>query len=155
MGIQWQKMRRFEAEAGRAFDAVVAVSERDRGIFQREYGWRNARVIDTAVDIDYFRPSDDAEAADRVVFVGSMDWLPNEDGVVHFVKTVWPHIRRQRPQATFQIVCRNPGPSVRQLETIPGVEVVGTVPDVRPYLAAASVGGCTAKNRWRNTTEDF
>ncbi len=139
MGLQWKKMRRFEGEAGRAFDAVVAVSNRDKEIYEHDYHWPHVKVIDTAVDVDCFHPFDNEETKDRVVFVGSMDWLPNEDGVVDFVKTTWPQILQQRPTATFQIVGRNPSQAVQQLKTTPGVEVVGTVPDVRPYLAGASV----------------
>jgi sugar transferase (PEP-CTERM/EpsH1 system associated) len=139
MRHQWHKMRRFEARAGRQFDAVIAVSQRDRQIFESEYGWDHVQVIDTAVDVDYFKPNGAVEKRDRVVFVGSMDWLPNQDGVEHFVNRIWPEIRRQRPTATFQIVGRNPSPAVRRLERTPGVGVVGAVPDVRPYLAEAAV----------------
>ena len=139
MRHQWRKMRRFEGEAGRRFDAVIAVSRQDRETFEREYGWRHVQVIGTAVDVDSFRPNATAEVPERLVFVGSMDWLPNRDGVAHFVANVWPAIREKRPLATFQIVGRNPSPAVRQLGRVPGVEVVGTVPDTRPYLARAAV----------------
>jgi glycosyltransferase involved in cell wall biosynthesis len=139
MSIQARKMRRFEAEAGRQFDAVVAVSERDRQIFEQDYGWRHVHTIDTAVDVDYFQPRPDSGRADRVVFVGSMDWLPNADGVKRFVRQVWPQIRRGRPEATFQIVGRAPDASVRRLGRMDGVEVTGSVSDVRPFLAEAAV----------------
>src|SRR5262249_25780924 len=107
--------------------------------FAREYGWHHVQAIDTAVDIEYFRPSQNAEKPDHVVFIGSMDWLPNQDGVAFFVQEGWPLIRRVRPQAVFPVVCPRPPWSVRRLERVPGVEVVGTVPDVRPYLAQAAV----------------
>jgi glycosyltransferase involved in cell wall biosynthesis len=139
MRHQWHKMRRFEAAAGRAFDAVIAVSRQDRLAFERDYGWRHVHVVDTAVDTDYFKPNGTPEKSDRVVFVGSLDWLPNEDGVRHFVSAVWPEVRRRRPRATFQIVGRHPSRAVRQLGSVAGVEVVGTVPDVRPYLGEAAV----------------
>lgn len=139
MRHQWCKMRRFEAEAGRQFDAVVAVSPRDRTIYENEYGWRHAQVIDTGVDLDYFSPNGFAEVPDRVLFIGSMDWFPNEDGVRHFVHNIWPEIRKRRPKATFQVVGRNPTSSVKRLGATPGVDIVGTVPDVRPYLSEASV----------------
>ena len=139
MRHQWRKMRRFEAEAGRGFDAIIAVSNQDRRTFQRQYGWDHVHVVDTAVDVDYFQPNGMPEKTDRVVFVGSMDWLPNEDGVRHFVKTIWPEIHRKRPAASFQIVGRNPSSCVSRLVQVMGVEVLGTVTDVRPYLAEAAV----------------
>ena len=139
MALQWRKMQRFEGYAGRQFDTVVAVSHGDREIYERDYGWDNVEVIDTAVNLDYFSPSTDAEQPDRVLFLGSMDWLPNQDGVDHFVSTTWPLIRSARPGAVFQIVGRNPSEAIRQLARTEGVEVLGTVPDVRPFLAEAAV----------------
>jgi glycosyltransferase involved in cell wall biosynthesis len=139
MALQWRRMRRFEAGCGPAFDAVVAVSEQDRQTFAKEYGWQHVQAIDTAVDVDYFRPNGTVEQPDQVVFIGSLDWMPNQGGVAFFVNEVWPLIRRAKPQATFRIVGRNPSRNVRRLERTPGVEVVGTVPDVRPHLAAAAV----------------
>jgi glycosyltransferase involved in cell wall biosynthesis len=139
MGLQWRKMRRFESEAGTWFDAVVAVSQQDRLTFERQYGWKHAAEIDTAVDTEYFHANGVKEEAGRVLFVGSMDWLPNQDGAQHFVKEIWPLIRERHPSAVFQIVGRNPGRSVIRLSAVEGVQVVGTVPDVRPYLAQAAV----------------
>jgi glycosyltransferase involved in cell wall biosynthesis len=139
MALQAQRMRRFEEACGRHFDTIIAVSEQDRQKFAREYGWQHVQAIDTAVDVDYFRSNGTPEKADHIVFVGSLDWLPNQDGAVFFAERVWPLIRRVRPQAVFQIVGRNPPRSVRRLENVEGIDVVGTVPDVRPYVAGAAV----------------
>ena len=139
MHLQYRKMRRFEAKAGRDFDAVVAVSDRDKQTFQADYGWDHVHTIDTAVDLDYFQRNGTEERPDQIMFLGAMDWLPNEDCAEYFVREVWPIVRNKRPNVTFQIVGRNPTPLVRQLNSATGVEVVGTVPDVRPYLAESSV----------------
>jgi len=139
MGLQCRKMRAFEARAGRRFDAVIAVSERDREIFEREYGWQHVHTIDTAVDIEYFQACGTAPKRKNVVFLGSMDWLPNSDGAAHFAHSIWPNIRQSHPDATFTIVGRNPTPMVSRLASLSGITVTDTVPDVRPYLQTASV----------------
>lgn len=139
MSLQWRKMRHFEAEAGKKFNTVIAVSERDRAIFEQQYGWKNVRTIDTAVDVEYFQPNGTLEVPLRVVFLGSMDWLPNEDAVCDFAQNCWPKVIQACPDARFQIVGRNPTPLVRELSNKAGIEVVGTVPDVRPYLGEAAV----------------
>jgi glycosyltransferase involved in cell wall biosynthesis len=138
-GLQWKRMARFEADMGWRFDAVVAVSPTDRTLFEAAYGWPHVATIDTGVDTDYFRPLPRAEQANRVLFLGSMDWMPNQDGVMEFVRHTWPLIRRQHPQATFQIVGRNPPAEILRLGQIEGIEVTGTVLDIRPYLGAATV----------------
>jgi len=68
-----------------------------------------------------------------------MDYHPNIDGVLLFAKECWPLIQSECRGATWQIVGRSPPPSVCRLGRLPNVSVTGAVPDVRPYLAAASV----------------
>ncbi|HYY95295.1 MAG TPA: glycosyltransferase [Pyrinomonadaceae bacterium] len=73
----------------------------------------------------------------RVVFVGSMDYHANVDAVTHFAREVWPRLRERLPGLVFSIVGRAPAPEVRALAAQPGVEVTGTVADVRPYYRDA------------------
>src|SRR5262249_22496657 len=51
----------------------------------------------------------------------------------------WPHLRHRRPEARLRLVGRRPAAAVRELGEIPGIEVVGTVSDIRPYLDEAAV----------------
>lgn len=136
---QRDKMTQFEAHAGRDFDGVVAVSPRDAEVFRRRYGWDHVEAIDTAVDVEAFHPDPSIEEPERVVFCGSMDWPPNADGMLCFLREVWPQIRRARPAARLHIVGRNPGPALTRWHGRDGVEVSGTVPDVRPLVARAAV----------------
>ena len=71
-----------------------------------------------------------------------MDYRPNADGVRWFVRNVWPGLKSRLPALTFAIVGRDPLPAVQRLADSPGVTVTGSVPDVRPYLAAGSVAIC-------------
>jgi glycosyltransferase involved in cell wall biosynthesis len=69
-----------------------------------------------------------------------MDWLPNEDAVLHFCGEILPRIRRVEPRVTVAIVGRNPTPAVRRLaETTPGVEITGRVDDIRPHVGRAAL----------------
>jgi glycosyltransferase involved in cell wall biosynthesis len=74
-----------------------------------------------------------------IVFVGALDYRANLDGLAWFCRHVWPEVRRRLPEATFRLVGSRPGPAARRIGRIEGVELVGEVPDVRPYLADATV----------------
>ena len=136
---EWQKTQTIEAEVCRRFDHVLVVSDDDKKSVQREFGVGHVSVLPTGVDTDYFKPEEPvATVPGRLVFVGSMDWDPNEDGVIWFLKAVYPRIREVKPDASFTIVGRAPSPRLRAAAAAePNVEVTGTVPDVRPYLAQA------------------
>ena len=143
LGRQWQRMLRFERDALANFDLVLAVSEADRDTFERLYpGALRApvHVVQTGVDTQYFSPLSATPARRaHLVFTGSMDWLPNEDGMIHFVRDILPLVRQAEPGATLSIIGRAPTPAVRKLAEQHGVEVTGSVDDVRPHVAAGSV----------------
>jgi glycosyltransferase involved in cell wall biosynthesis len=138
---QWHRMRHFEREECRRFDRVIAVSQPDAEAMCSEYGIADVRSVPTGVDLDYFVAPDSAARTDpEILFVGSMDWMPNEDGIRWFAESVFGLVRARFPDATLTIVGRSPSEKLRKLaERTPGMSLTGTVPDVRPYLARARV----------------
>lgn len=141
---QWQRMLRFERAALGRFDLVLAVSDADRQTFGRLFPdalTAPVHVVATGVDTAYFAPMNDGDSEKRahLVFTGSMDWLPNEDGMQYFVREILPRIRQYEPDATLSIIGRSPTPAVRRLASEHGVRVTGSVDDVRPHVAEGSV----------------
>jgi polysaccharide biosynthesis protein PslH len=137
--MQADRMFSFEREACRAARHVIAVSGEDARLIQDMFGIRNVSSIPTGVDVEKFTPATESPRA-GLVFVGSMDWLPNIDGMRFFCTEVLPLIRRKRPGCTLSIVGREPSREIRALaEKDPLIEVTGTVPDVRPHLWKSAV----------------
>jgi len=142
LATQWRRMLRFEGRALRRFDTILAVSDTDRDTFRKLYGSVGPiELIPTGVDSDYFAPSGGTPVDPfRLVFTGSMDWLPNEDAAIHFCEHILPRIRAVEPRVTVALVGRSPTPTVLRLaQRVPGVEVTGRVADVRPHLAGAAL----------------
>jgi sugar transferase (PEP-CTERM/EpsH1 system associated) len=140
---QYRRMLRFERRTLARFDGVLAVSDADRATFQRTYPGairEPVHVVPTGVDTEYFAPEPTPRdaAARSLVFTGSMDWLPNEDAMLYFAREVLPLIRAEEPAATLAIVGRAPTPAVRRLADA-GINVTGSVDDVRPYVRGAAV----------------
>jgi sugar transferase (PEP-CTERM/EpsH1 system associated) len=137
---QWKKMRRYEGRVAKQLDCCIAVSEADRKTFQRDYGLTNVSTIDTGVDVDYFASYRATQRPCHLVFTGSMDWMPNEDGILWFVHEILPIIRRRLPEVSLSIVGRRPGRKLVQLgQSAAEITVTGRVDDVRPHLAEAAV----------------
>ena len=143
LGLQARRMFAYERSVCREARHVIAVSKEDAGMMRDMFGLRDVSAIPTGVDVETFTPPAETgktEDAPRLVFVGSMDWLPNIDGVRFFCESVLPLIRRQRPDCTFSIVGREPTREIQAFaERDPLIEVTGTVPDVRPHLWKSAV----------------
>ena len=137
---QWQKMFKFEREMCRRFDSVISVSHEDSETMQREYGIPEVFDVPTGVDVEFFTTSGSVERDPfNLVFTGSMDWLPNEDGIRYFTEQVLPKVKALLPDVTLTVVGRSPYPSLIELsKNDPSIIVTGRVDDVRPYMERAS-----------------
>jgi sugar transferase (PEP-CTERM/EpsH1 system associated) len=137
--LEGKRLRRLEQDACCRASSVMLVSEAEANLFRHVCPNNRTHSMPNGVDCDYFRTTDREGRAGRCIFVGALDYRANIDGICWFCREVWPHVRAQIPIATLAIVGRNPTADVRQLGSIPGVEVFASVPDVRPYLADATL----------------
>jgi glycosyltransferase involved in cell wall biosynthesis len=137
--VEWRKVRRAEARACTRASLTIAVSDLDRAQLAATAPSAAICAISTGVDTAYFVPNGWREAPTSLVFVGSMDWYPNEDAILSFIQAILPGIRRRVPEASLTVVGRNPSPRLRATAADAGVRVTGTVEDVRRYLAEAAV----------------
>src|SRR5207237_3894426 len=119
---------------------AVAVSPTDAQLMRERFGAKRVEVVDNGVDTSYFRPTDGKREPHTVLFLGSLDWRPNQDGVQQLLDSIFPQVRAQDPATKLLVVGRNPPEWLRdRVKTCPGVELHGSVPDVRPFMARAGV----------------
>ena len=140
--IQRNRMSRYEGEVCRQAAHVVAVSSQDAQRFRTLFQAKRVSEVPTGVDVPSFTPpkQQSCEHKADLVFVGSMDWLPNIDGCNYFVREILPLIRQKRPNCTVGIVGRSPGSGILEMARADSrVLVSGTVPDIRPYFWGSSV----------------
>jgi glycosyltransferase involved in cell wall biosynthesis len=74
-----------------------------------------------------------------ILFVGSLDYLPNEDAVAFFARSILPLIREQDDRMTFRIVGVGQSESIVAVRSLPGVNLIGVVPDLAPEYASAGM----------------
>ncbi|HKW94413.1 MAG TPA: TIGR03087 family PEP-CTERM/XrtA system glycosyltransferase [Methylomirabilota bacterium] len=140
-----RRLQAAEADIARWAALCLLATPTEEALLQSFAPWARTAVIPNGIDLDYFRPVERSASVPAVIFTGAMDYLPNVDAVRYFCDEVLPRVRREVPDTRFYIVGLNPTPEVRRLGGLPGVTVTGTVPDVRPYYARATV--CVAPLR--------
>ena len=135
-----------ERTAASNHDMVTLVSGAEADLF-RDLAPESADhllAVSNGVDCEYFQPSTEFDTPYEpeirpIVFTGAMDYWPNVDAVTWFVNEVLPGVRSAYAGAVFHIVGIRPTPAVQALASRPGVEVIGAVPDMRPWLAHAQL----------------
>jgi sugar transferase (PEP-CTERM/EpsH1 system associated) len=142
--LQWLRLRRYESQACRRADRVLAVSDADAEALLQLARGLDITVVPNGVDTRYYRPgAADVErgtgTVPELVFTGTMDFRPNVDGVLWFARRILPLVRKRIQDVHFTVVGQRPHSRLRKLAANPHVTLTGHVPDVRPFISRATV----------------
>lgn len=137
--LEGSRLRKLESSLPARVQGVTLVSEAEAELFRKICPNDRTYGIPNGVDLDYFTPNSESltPTHNRCVFLGALDYKANIDGLRWFCAEVWPEVHRRLPSLRFQMVGRRPAVAIHELAQLPGVELIGEVPDVRPYLSNA------------------
>lgn len=135
--LNWRKLAREERAGWRRFDGVALTSERDERVLHEHYPTCRSAVVPNGVDVEKFAVSSASVDAQSVMFFGAINYFPNADGVIFFVDKVLPKLRELCPQVVFRVLGPGAGPPVLERQGN-GVEILGMVDDVNPYIERAA-----------------
>lgn len=132
------KLRREETGLWRTADGVTLTSPRDQELVQREAPGTPTAVVANGVDSAEFRPDGPAARAMTVLFFGTVGYYPNTDAVMYFLDHIFPRLRTVYPLLRFVVAGGDVPTSVRE-RTDAGLDVLGSVDDIRPHIASAEL----------------
>jgi len=125
-------LRRYEISVLDKADGIVAITMTDANFFRRI---TVTPVIDIpfGVDIEKFNPVFEVGETPTFYHIGSMNWMPNEEGVKWLLKNVWNKVTERIPEAKLYLAGRNM--PKRLLKTKQkNVIVEGEVPDAQEFV---------------------
>jgi glycosyltransferase involved in cell wall biosynthesis len=140
--LEARLVKRFERNWYPRFDRVVVVSTEDREALVRVQPSLSIDVIPNGVDAEAFDSEGTKRDPDLMLFTGVMNYAPNVTAADFLARRILPRVRETTPEARLALVGRDPPREVRALGTLPGIEVVGEVPDMHPWLSRAGVYAC-------------
>lgn len=103
-----EKLKRYEVAQLQNYDLLVSITERDQKIYQ-QLGYKKAtHVTPVGIDHRYYLADDASFKKDiSIGFIGSLDWMPNQEGLRWFLQNVWQRLRTQFPNLQLHIAGRN------------------------------------------------
>lgn len=134
-----KQLRDYERSQLNQYDLLLPITQRDKKHFERLGCRSTSYVLPIGLETrcgpptfeSYSRPPD-------LHFIGSLDWLPNLEGLQWFLQQVWPEVHRRCPDLEFHIAGRNMPHSIKQLR-MKNVIVHGEVNDSCEFVSAHSI----------------
>lgn len=133
-----RKLRNFEVNSLNDYDYLVALTDRDLKRFKK-LGYRNGAIAaPIGIDTDMYATVDQpASKRFTLCFIGSLDWMPNIEGLNWFLSKTWPLIHEKFPDVVLHVAGRNTPNSLLNLD-LPNVVIHGEVPDAAEFVGKHS-----------------
>ncbi|RLD73950.1 MAG: hypothetical protein DRI87_02480, partial [Bacteroidetes bacterium] len=96
------------------------------------------KTVSFGVDPDKLNMDEQGEPEHALFHIGSMNWMPNIEGIQWFLQEVWPMISEALPDVKLYLAGREMPEWAWQLN-LKNVEVVGEVPDAYEFMKSKTI----------------
>lgn len=102
-----KRLKKFETGILNSYDFLIPITNRDADILNSMGNKKHAYVCSVGIPSDNFCQPAKKNIANSLFYIGSLDWIPNQEAVCWFIDSVWPALMEQIPDISFHIAGRN------------------------------------------------
>lgn len=142
-----RRLLAFEKKMMRRFDAHIVCSEDDRLRLLEIDPTLRVQVVPNGIALQPDPKPRQPVQPPRLLFIGGLDWYPNQDAIHFFIDSLWDTIKAKIPGVEMHVVGKNP--SARIAETAardPQFKVHGYVDDISDFYAQALAYVCPIRD---------
>lgn len=125
-------LKAYELNAINEVDGIAAITYRDAAFFRGETA---VPVVDIPYGVkpEEFTPNYEIKAKPTLYHIGSMNWMPNEEGILWFIKNVWDKLSAREPDIVLNLAGRHTPKWLMNLKK-KNINVLGEVPDAKEFI---------------------
>ncbi len=130
------RLKKYELDILSKADAIVSISDVDTVFFKKH----NKNVYTATTGVSVVDVVNIPVETRSVCYLGSMDWMPNQEGVKWFLSKVWEEVLSKDPEFKFYLAGRNFPKYFFELEKkYKNVKVIGEVENAVDFLASKEI----------------
>jgi glycosyltransferase involved in cell wall biosynthesis len=133
IGILTKRVKRMEKRTINLYDYLVPITYRDAVVYQKLGNTKPSKVIQTGIPTAEITKELKIRKDRRLYFIGSLDWLPNQEGLIWFIENVWPMINNNYSHVEFHIAGRNAPDWLIKKFNQPGIKYHGEVVNAKLF----------------------
>ena len=134
-----QRLKKFEEELLNSYDLLVPITKRDGTILNKMGNKKPMHISPTGIDTTALIPHSKNLEHPSLFHIGSLEWSPNQEGLIWFVEKCWPRIHEKFPELKFYIAGRNAPDWLARKFNLPNIIFKGEVPDAYEFMNSKSV----------------
>lgn len=133
LGLLSMRLKKYESSVINKLDGIIALTDEDKQLYLQMGCRVPIQVSPIGVDTEKYTVSNKRGPSLQVVHLGSMDWMPNIEGVEWFIQQVYPKLLRELPHVSIFLAGKNMPDSIFKMSNT-NLHVDGRIDDAKSYL---------------------
>ena len=133
-----RKLKNYELNAINQYDGIATISKKDAEFYLKNNSSVPVEDISFGVDMNQYEVSSESFEFPSLFHLGSMNWMPNEEGIKWFIETTWNLVSKKYPDLKFYLAGRMMPEWLENL-TKENIDVIGEVDDAQEFINSKAV----------------
>ncbi len=134
-----KRIKSFEVQTLNKYDLLVPITGRDGDILNKLGNHKPLHVSQTGIDSSVLIPNSKNLKHPTLFHIGSLEWAPNQEGLIWFFDNCWDAVREKYPDLQFFIAGRNAPAWFQKMMNLPNVVFKGEVADAYEFMNSKSI----------------
>ncbi len=134
MHLLARRMRHFEYSFINAYDLLVPITLRDKEKLSTMGNTKPVFVCPYAIEPDAHKAPDSDIQPHNFFYIGSLDWIPNQQGLIWFARNVWSRISNELKDVRFFVAGRNAPSRLKYILEKYHIDFLGEVDDATFFM---------------------
>lgn len=129
-----ERLLEYETKIVNEVDAVVALSEFDKNVFKKIGCKKPIFISPIGIDLEKYQLKNFVSKQKKAIcFIGSLEWMPNLEGLNWFKNEVWKELIQAKPDLKFYIAGRKMPQNIRNWKS-KNIIIKGEVSDAQTFM---------------------
>jgi len=134
-----KRIKSFEVQILNKYDLLVPITGRDGAMLNKLGNKKPVHISQTGIDSSVLIPNSKNLKHPTLFHIGSLEWAPNQEGLIWFFDNCWDAIREKYPDLQFFIAGRNAPAWFQKMMNLPNVVFKGEVADAYEFINSKSI----------------
>ena len=129
-----RRIYRFEKSILNSYDIILPISPFDAAFFEGQGNKKTMAVVPVGFKSENYPAKEDISFDHKLFYIGSLEWLPNQEGITWFIDKCWPSLKDEFPGLELHIAGRNTPKWLVSNYSKPGIVWAGEVESIKEFI---------------------
>ncbi len=139
LNILSKRIFKLEEKHLNKYDVIIPISENDALFYKNSNCTVPLHVATGGINISDFDAIKSQTTNNSLFYIGALDWQPNQNGILWFIKTVWPKINKENKNIKFYIAGRNAPKWFEKKISKENIIYLGEIDDAYSYIKSNTI----------------